>query len=221
LTIAQLAHKSYLAPLELPKGMEPGLEATYAYDPPALTFSSGTHVCTVEIDAETRRLTISRYVIVEECGRILNPKIVAGQLHGATAQGLGGALFEQVVYDADGQNLSATFLDYAMPTASRLPSFEVEHVERPDPGTPLGVKGMAEGGVMGASAAVSNAVADALAPLGIEVTCQPFTSGALRLSTRTAHEVGLAGTPAQAVRRPATPGGCVDPGRPGGRRRAG
>jgi carbon-monoxide dehydrogenase large subunit len=176
MTIVQLAQKAYLAPLELPPGMEPGLEATHAFDPPPLTFSSGTHVCEVEIDRETGELTIGRYAIVEDCGRLLNPRVVEGQLHGATAQGLGGALFEEVVYDADGQNRSATFLDYAMPIASRLPAFEVEHVERPDPGTPLGMKGMAEGGTMGASAAISSAVADALAPLGAGAQRQPFTA---------------------------------------------
>jgi carbon-monoxide dehydrogenase large subunit len=175
-TIAQLAQKAYLAPTELPPGMEPGLEATCAFDPPALTFSSGTHICQIEIDPETGRVTIPRYAIVEECGRMLNPRVVEGQLHGATAQGLAGALFEEVVYGADGQNLSATFMDYAVPTASALPSFEVEHLERPDPGTPFGMKGMAEGGVMGASAAVSNAVADALAPFGVRAGRQPFTA---------------------------------------------
>jgi len=102
--------------------------------------------------------------------------VVEGQLHGATAQGLGGALSEEIVYDGAGQNLSATFMEYAVPVASALPSFEVEHVERPDPGTPLGMKGMAEGGVMGASAAISNAVADALAPLGVAAARQPFTA---------------------------------------------
>jgi carbon-monoxide dehydrogenase large subunit len=176
LTIAQVAQKAYLTPLELPPGVEPGLEATHAFDPPALTFSSGTHVCEVEIDRETGRLTIPRYTIVEDCGRMLNPRVVEGQLHGATAQGLAGALLEEVVYDAEGQNLSATLMDYALPTADRLPSFDVAHVERPDPNTPLGMKGMAEGGTMGASAAISNAVADALAPLGIDASRQPFTA---------------------------------------------
>jgi carbon-monoxide dehydrogenase large subunit len=174
--VAQLAQKAYLAPMELPPGMEPGLEATHAFDPPALTFSSGTHVCEVEIDRETGRLTITRYLVVEDCGRMLNPKVVEGQLHGATAQGLAGALFEEIVYGANGQNLCGTFLDYALPTAARLPAFEVEHLERPDPNTPLGMKGMAEGGTMGASAAISNAVADALAPLGLDAGRQPFTA---------------------------------------------
>jgi carbon-monoxide dehydrogenase large subunit len=185
-TVAQLAQKAYFAPMELPPGMEPGLEATHAFDPPALTFSSGTHICQVEIDRETGRLTIPRYTIVEDCGRMLNPRVVEGQLHGATAQGLGGALFEEVVYDADGQNLTATFMDYAVPIASQLPSFAVEHIERPDPATPLGIKGMAEGGVMGASAAISNAVADALAPLGVDAGRQPFTARRLAEALRAA-----------------------------------
>ncbi len=185
LTVTQLAQKAYLAPMELPPGMEPGLEATHAFDPPALTFSSGTHVCQVEIDPETGRVTIPRYTIVEDCGRMLNPRIVEGQLHGATAQGLGGALLEEVVYDRDGQNLSATFLDYAMPTAALMPSFEVEHLERPDPGTPLGMKGMAEGGTLGASAAISNAVADALAPRGADAGRQPFTARRLAEALQT------------------------------------
>jgi carbon-monoxide dehydrogenase large subunit len=184
LTLGQLAQKAYLAPMELPRGMEPGLEATHAFDPPALTFSSGTHVCEVEIDPETGEPTILRYTIVEDCGRLLNPAVVEGQLHGATVQGLGGALAEEVVYDASGQNLSATFMEYALPVASRVPPFVIEHVERPDPGTPLGMKGMAEGGVMGASAAVSNAVADALAPLGADAGRQPFTAARLARALR-------------------------------------
>jgi carbon-monoxide dehydrogenase large subunit len=184
MTIAQLAQKAYLAPTELPPGVEPGLEATHAFDPPALTFSSGTHVCEVEIDPETGGLAIGRYTIVEDCGRMLNPRVVEGQLHGATAQGIGGALSEEVVYTVDGQNLSATFLDYAVPTSTGVPALEVEHLERPDPNTPLGIKGMAEGGVMGASAAIANAVADALAPLDVDAGRQPFTARRLAEALR-------------------------------------
>jgi carbon-monoxide dehydrogenase large subunit len=184
--LAQLAQKAYFAPMELPPGMEPGLEATRAYDPPPLTFSSGTHLCEVEIDAETGRLTVARYTIVEDCGRVLNPRVVDGQLVGASVQGLGGALLEEVVYDEDGQNLSASFLDYALPRATLLPAMQVEHLGRPDPNTPLGMKGMAEGGVMGASAAISSAVADALAPLGIDAGRQPFTAQRLAALLRAA-----------------------------------
>ena len=186
MTIAQLAQKAYLAPTELPPGMQPGLEATHAFDPPPLTFSSGTHICQVEIEPETGAVTIPRYTIVEDCGRMLNPRVVEGQLHGATVQGIGGALLEEIVYDADGQNRCATLLDYAIPTAALLPSFEVEHVERLDPDTPLGMKGMAEGGVMGASAAISNAVADALASLGAAAGRQPFTAYRLAEALRAA-----------------------------------
>jgi len=186
MTIGQLAQKAYLAPTELPVGMEPGLEATHAFDPPPLTFSSGTHICRVEIDPETGALAILQYTIVEECGRMLNPRIVEGQLHGAATQGLGGALLEEIVYGADGQNLSATLLDYAIPIAARVPPFEIEHLERPDPNTPLGMKGMAEGGVMGAAAAISNAVADALAPLGAMAGRQPFTPERIAAALRTA-----------------------------------
>jgi len=186
ITLAQLAQKAYFAPTDLPAGMEPGLEATHAFDPPPLTFSSGTHICQIEIDPETGGLTIPRYTIVEDCGRMLNPRVVEGQLHGATAQGLGGALLEEVVYDLDGQNRSATLLDYAIPTAALMPSFEIEHLERLDPNTPLGMKGMAEGGVMGASAAISNAVADALAPLGVAAGRQPFTARRLAEALRAA-----------------------------------
>jgi carbon-monoxide dehydrogenase large subunit len=185
--VAQLAQKAYLAPMELPPGLEPGLEATHAYDPPALTFSSGTHVCAVEIDAETGRVSLTRYLIVEDCGTLLNPKVVEGQLLGAAVQGLAGALLEEIVYDADGQNLSGTFLDYALPTAGNLPPVEVHHLGRPDPNTPLGMKGMSEGGTMGASAAVSNAIADALAPLGLDASRQPFTSQRLAETLRTVH----------------------------------
>jgi carbon-monoxide dehydrogenase large subunit len=117
---------------------------------------------------------------------MLNPRVVEGQLHGATAQGLGGALLEEVVYDADGQNRTATLLDYALPIATLMPSFEVEHLERLDPNTPLGMKGMAEGGVMGASAAISNAVADALAALGVAAGRQPFTPQRLAEALRAA-----------------------------------
>src|SRR5439155_11907488 len=117
--------------------------------------------------------TIPRYAIVEDCGTMLNPRVVEGQLHGATAQGLAGALSEEVVYAAGGQNLSATFLDYAIPTASRRPAFEIEPIERPDPGTPPGMTPRAAGGVRGASAPIPHAAARALAPPGLQPVRQP------------------------------------------------
>ena len=175
--VAQLAQKAYLAPMELPPGMEPGLEATHAFDPPALTFSSGTHVCEVEIDRETGRLTIARYLIVEDCGADAEP------------EGRGGAAARRDGPGAGRRPLRGDRLRRRRPEPERrrssttpcrrpraLPTFEVEHLERPDPNTPLGMKGMAEGGTMGASAAISNAVADALAPLGLDAGRQPFTA---------------------------------------------
>ncbi|MFN8525787.1 MAG: xanthine dehydrogenase family protein molybdopterin-binding subunit [Chloroflexota bacterium] len=186
LAMALVAQKAYLFPTELPPGMEPGLDASCAYDPPPLTFSSGTHVCEVEIDRETGRTHIRRYVVVEDCGTMLNPRVVNAQVHGATAQGIAGVLYEHVAYDAHGQNLSTTFQDYAMPHAAQLPPIELHHVHFPDPNTPYGMKGMSEGGTMGAVGGVANAIADALAPLGVVAVEQPFTANRLRELIRAA-----------------------------------
>ncbi len=136
-------------------------------------------MCVVEIDPDTGAVQIPRYLVVEDCGTRLNPLVVEGQVHGGAALGLSGVLREQVVYGADGQNLSATLMDYALPRAADLPWFEVLDIETPNPHTPRGAKGMAEGGTMGAAAAVCNAVADALAPLGIVIERQPLTAPAL------------------------------------------
>jgi len=177
--LAQLARTAYFDPLALPSGMQPGLEAHFAYEPPPLTFANATHLCVVEIDRDTGVIRIPRYIVVEDCGTRLNPLVVEGQLHGGTALGLGGVLREQIVYDKDGQNLSSTLTDYALPRASDVPWFETYDIETPNPSTPRGAKGMAEGGTLGAAAAVSNAVADALAPLGITADRQPFTPQAV------------------------------------------
>ena len=179
-TLREVAQKAYLAPMELPPGIEPGLEAYRAYDPPPLTFSNATHICLVEVDPETGRVQIRRHLIVEDCGTVINPSIVAGQAHGGSVQGLAGALFEQVVYGPDGQNLTATLMDYLVPTAMDVPTFELHHQPNPSPNTPLGIKGSSEGGTMGASAAVSNAIADGLAHLGLVADRQPFSPEYLR-----------------------------------------
>jgi carbon-monoxide dehydrogenase large subunit len=164
--IAELARLAYVPPTGgLPAGLPPGLEATIYFDPPGQTFSGAVHVAAVEIDRETGRVTVSRYVVVEDCGPIINPLLVEGQIHGAVAQGLGEALLEELVYDDDGQLLTATLMDYAVPRADGLPSFEIGHLETPSPRMPGGFKGMGEGGTIGAPAALANAVADALRPL--------------------------------------------------------
>ena len=124
---------------------------------------------------ETCAVRIRRFVVVEDCGRIINPLIVEGQAIGGVAQGIGAALLEEVVYDANGQLLSGTLMDYLVPTASEVPVIEVHHLERPSPTTLGGFKGMGEGGTIGAPAAVANAIADALAPLGVEITELPLT----------------------------------------------
>jgi aerobic carbon-monoxide dehydrogenase large subunit len=132
------------------------------YDPPALAYPYATHVCVVEVDAGTGHIAILRYVIVEDCGTVINPLIVEGQVHGATAQGIGGALFEELVYGEDGQLLTASLMDYLVPTASELPVFEVDHLAIPSPDSPTGAKGVGEGGTLGPPGALANAVGDAL-----------------------------------------------------------
>jgi carbon-monoxide dehydrogenase large subunit len=177
LTLAEIARTAYLDPVALPPGVEPGLTATKAYDPPPMTYSNATHACVVEVDPSTGAPRILRYVVVEDAGTLINPMVVDGQIVGATTMALGGTLREQVVYGPDGQNLTGTLMDYALATARDLPEIEIEHMETPNPRTPLGLKGMAEGGVMGGIAAVAGAVQDALAHLGVTADRLPLSPG--------------------------------------------
>jgi len=173
--LAELARLAYSPPRGgLPADVGPGLSATVSFDPPGPTFSGAVHVALVEVDRATGRASVRRYVVVEDCGPVVNPTIVEGQIHGAVAQGLGEALLESIVYDGDGQLLTATLMDYALPKAADVPSFEIGHLETPSPLTPGGVKGMGEGGTIGAPAALANAVADAVRPLGGRVTGLPI-----------------------------------------------
>jgi carbon-monoxide dehydrogenase large subunit len=157
----------------LAPGVEPGLETTVFWEPEACTFPFGTHICVVEVDKDTGEAEITRYVAVDDCGRQLNPMIVEGQVHGGIVQGVGQAMYEGVVYGEDGQLLTATLMDYALPIASELPSFELDHTVTLTPINPLGVKGVGEAGTIASSAAVANAVADAL---GVAHVDMPFTS---------------------------------------------
>src|SRR5947199_343338 len=143
------------------------------------TFSGAVHVAVVEVDRETGRVRLRRYALVEDCGPVINPLIVEGQIHGAVAQGIGEALLEGVVYGDDGQLLTATLMDYALPKADDVPSPEIGHLETPSPVTPGGVKGMGEGGTIGAPAAIANAVADAVRGLGVRVTRLPIRAESL------------------------------------------
>lgn len=175
LTLADVAAAAHLGH-NLPLGMAPGLDETVFFDPKAMTASSGTHVAVVEVDAETGRVTLLRHVAVEDCGRVVNPLLATGQVHGGAAQGIGQALLEQVVYDAAGQLITGSLADYAVPRAADLPSFETAHTVTPSPLNPLGVKGIGEGATIGAPPAIVAAALDALGPLGVTDLAMPLTS---------------------------------------------
>ena len=159
----------------MPAGMEPGLEASAFYDPPNFTFPFGAHVAVVELDEATGRIDLRQYYAVDDCGPQINPMIVEGQVHGGIAQGVGPALWEGVVYDAEGQPLTGTMLDYALPRADVLPEFNVSSNETPSPHHPLGVKGIGEAGTIASTPAVYNAAMDALRPLGVTRVDMPLT----------------------------------------------
>jgi carbon-monoxide dehydrogenase large subunit len=157
----------------LPEGMELGLEAVAYFDPPNFVWPFGAHVCMVEVDPETGNVEIQKYVAVDDCGNVINPMIVEGQLHGGIAQGIAQALFEEVVYDEDGTLKTGTMLDYSVPTANEIPALTLDSTVTPSPTNELGVKGIGEAGTIAASAAVINAVCDALAPFGIKHVDMP------------------------------------------------
>ena len=176
LMLSDIARIAYMDPLALPPGMKPGLEFHLTYEPPPMTYSNACHGCIVEVDANSGQIMIERYVAAENCGTVLSPVVVEGQQHGAIAMGLSGSLFEHVEYDdLTGQNLSGTLADYLVATATEIPHMEIIPMHTPNSVTPAGIKGMAEGGVMGAIGAVTNAVNDALAHLGVTVNRQPLT----------------------------------------------
>ena len=162
----QIVDAAYVAH-ELPEGVEPGLSATHFFDPPNFTFPFGAHLAVVSVDRDTGKVNLERYVAVDDCGRMINPMIVEGQLHGGIAQGIAQALFEEAVYDDNGQLVTGSLMDYAVPKAGFLPSFELDHTETLTPVNPLGAKGVGEAGTIASSAAVINAVVDALSPFGV------------------------------------------------------
>ncbi|MCQ3812392.1 MAG: xanthine dehydrogenase family protein molybdopterin-binding subunit [Acidimicrobiia bacterium] len=173
-TLAEIAGMAYRSTDLLPPGMEPGLEASHRYQPPnVFTFSNATHICICEVDIETGLVSLERFVVSEDCGRMINPMVVDGQIAGGVVQGIGGVLWENMAYDDQGSPLASTFMDYLIPSAPELPPIECGHIETPS-NTEGGFKGMGEGGTIGAPAAVANAVADALAPLGVQVDTFPL-----------------------------------------------
>jgi carbon-monoxide dehydrogenase large subunit len=159
----------------LPQGMEAGLEASSFYDPPNFTYPFGAHVAVVEIDPDTGHVALKRYVAVDDCGHQINPVIVEGQVHGGVVQGIGQALWEEAVYDPNGQLLSGSLADYAIPRADVLPDIEVLSTVTPSPHHPLGVKGIGEAGTIASTAAVYNAVLDAVQPFGVDRIQMPLT----------------------------------------------
>ena len=171
-----------------PPGMEPGLHAADFFEAPKMTYPYGTHAAMVEVDPGTGEVDILRYAIAYDIGKAVNPMIVDGQLVGALAQGIGGALFEELVYDDEGQLLTSSFMDYLLPTAMEMPKATAVKIleETPTPLNPLGVKGAGEGGSSGCGGAIANAVADALAPLGVQITSLPLSPDRLLALIRNA-----------------------------------
>ena len=178
-SFADLAYRSYYEPSQLPPGMAATLEATARFTAKTMIhWANATHACTCEVDIETGHVTLTRYIVSEDVGPMINPNVVEGQIAGGTVQGIGGALLESMVYDDDGNPLSSTFVDYLLPTATEVPAIEYGHVEIPGPGVG-GYKGCGEGGAIGSTPAVINAINDALAPLGVTVTRLPASPAAI------------------------------------------
>jgi carbon-monoxide dehydrogenase large subunit len=164
--LAAVAFEAFTAH-NLPDGMEPNLEASSHFDPVNFTFPFGTHLAVVEVDTETGGVTLERYVSVDDCGNQINPLIVEGQLHGGIVQGAAQALWEEAVYDQEGNLMSSSLVDYLVPSSAEVPSFEMASTVTPSPSNPMGVKGIGEAGTIGATPAIINAVVDALSPFGI------------------------------------------------------
>src|SRR5881296_4184720 len=163
-----------------PGVVTPDFDATAYHHVPTVTFASAVHVAIVDVDRDTGAVKLVRYVVAHDCGKVINPVIVDGQVHGGVAQGIGGALFEDMAYDEAGQLLTGSLMDYALPKADDLPPIETVHLEFPSPRNPLGAKGLGEGGAISPPAAIANAIEDALAPFGVRITETPVTPARVR-----------------------------------------
>ncbi len=190
-TIQEIAGAAALA-YNLPQGMEPFLDDTAYYDPPNCTYPFGTHAAIVEVDTNTGHVEVKRYVAVDDCGPMINPMIAEGQVHGGITQGLAQALYEGAEYDDNGQLLTASLMDYALPKAHQVPHYEIDHTVTPSPVNPMGIKGIGEAGTISSASAVVNAVVDALKPFGIKNIQMP-------LKPRTIIEAIKGASPAQAA----------------------
>jgi carbon-monoxide dehydrogenase large subunit len=181
--IATLAREAYTQTHKFKGEIDPGISETGHYDPPG-TFSNACHVAIVEVDVETGRITVEKFLVAEDAGKIINPMIADGQVHGGVAQGIGNALLEEIVYDESGAILTATLADYLPPTAREIPPIELHHLETPSTTSITKAKGLGEGGAIGAPAAVINAVNDALSPFGVEIDEMPATPQRIRAALR-------------------------------------
>jgi len=157
-----------------PPGIDAGLEEIAYWQPPTVTWSYAVHAAIVEVDPDTGRVTLENYAVTHDCGTVVNPMLVEGQIMGGAVQGLGGILGEAIAYDSNGQLLSGSLMDYALPIATDVPPMTLVHQHSPSPLNPLGVKGVGEGGAVAPPAAIANAVCDALAPFGIEINATPI-----------------------------------------------
>ena len=178
-TMADVGRAAYIRAVELPEGEDPGIEMVAAFDPPQFAWPYGANVAVVEVDVETGQVSFLDYLYVHDCGTIINPMIVEGQIQGGVAQGIGAALLESLPYDEEGQPLFATFMDYLLPTAAELPRLTMEHQHTPSPHIPGGMKGVGEAGAIGSPAAVVAAIEDALAPYDARITETPVTPAAI------------------------------------------
>ncbi len=166
MTVQEAALQAFIAH-NLPDGMEPGLEATFVYDPPNFSWPGGAHICVVDVDTETGEVDLLRYIAVDEIGNVINPQIVDGQIHGGVTQGIAQALWEEAIYDEDGNLTTPSMLSYLVPSAAETIDYELDRVNAPSPTNPLGVKGVGETGTIASTPAVMNAIVDALSPYGV------------------------------------------------------
>jgi carbon-monoxide dehydrogenase large subunit len=173
-----------------PQGLEPGLEATHYFHPISNTYASGAHIASIEVDAETGIVKVLRYIVVHDCGTVINPVVVEGQVHGGVAQGLGNAIYEELAFDDDGQPLTTSYMHYLIPTAVEVPGFTVGHEHTRSPLNPEGIKGAGEGGTMPVPGVIANAIDDALSPLGVTVDRIPITPPRLLEKIRAAWTIG-------------------------------
>ncbi len=206
ISFGELVMAAYTA-RNIPPGFEPGMEATHFFEPSNFTFPFGCHICSVEVDAETGEVNIDKYVAVDDCGNVINPLLVDGQIQGGIAQGLGQAMWEELIYNEDGQLVTGTLMDYALPKAHLLPEFTLDRTVTPSPVNPMGVKGVGEAGTIASTPCLVNAVCDALSPLGVRHIDMPLKPERVWTAIRNAQsphtkpEPAQTGTPAKRRRR--------------------